>query len=73
VLVTNVSCVNAAELIKMLFGIWTHLDQETCIRWGPGCPRRRVSFFWGGDVVDIVTALSALALLVGCQEEHPER
>ena len=48
VLVTNVRCVNAAELIKMLFRIWTHLDQETCIRWGPGCPRRRVSFFGGG-------------------------
>jgi len=31
------------------------------------------SVFLGGDVVDIVTAVSALALLVGCQEEHPEQ
>jgi len=36
-------------------------------------PQEKGHFFWGGDVVDIVTALSALALLVGCQEEHPER
>jgi len=39
---------------------------------GARMPQEKGQFF-GGDVVDIVTAVSALAVLLGCQEEHPER
>jgi len=45
--VTTVSPANTAEMIEMLFWMWTRGSKEPCIRWGPDPPMGKDNFEGG--------------------------
>ena len=43
-------CAKTAEAIEMPSGMWTGGPKEPCMKCGPGFPRGRDRFFFGGGI-----------------------
>ena len=52
VVVITMMCTNVAELIEVLFGIWTRWPKQPCIRWGLGSPQK-TGHFWAKLVLGL--------------------
>ena len=46
-------CAKTAEAIEMPSGMWTGGPKEPCMKCGPGFPRGRDRFFWGGGYLTV--------------------